>query len=104
MHEESDHARATEREPTKDQAQAPQDGGARSSVPQEAKPPPPEIRLTYSEVIRELMMMHSDVLYYRNVVSLGSQRERRAKALDLAAEIVERQQRQSHERRKLDRR
>ena len=104
MHEESDHARATEREPTKDQTQAPQDGGARSSVSQEAKPPPPEVRLTYSEVIRELMMLHGAISYYQNCVAMGSHRARQLKALDLAAEIVERQQRQTHERRKLDRR
>lgn len=86
-------------------AVAPATSGGQPGLSAEAKPTETAIQaLSFGEVIRQLRMMQTDLEYFRNVVSLGSHRTLRIAALEKAGRIVERAQREHHERRKLDRR
>jgi len=61
-----------------------------------------EFRYTFDNVIRELVMLRTDMEYFRNVVALGSARTVRIKCLEKAINLLDRERDQAQ--RKRDRR
>jgi len=61
-----------------------------------------EFKYTFDNVIRELVMLRTDMEYFRNVVALGSARTVRIKCLEKAINLLDRERDQAQ--RKRDRR